>query len=109
MKKQILLPTIIICALLLANTAYGQKTDSVKIRQTNYFKTELGIPEKLAQQVLSIITTYKIEAKKAIADKTLNESQIREQISQLVDEKNAKLNKILKPDQLKKLMPTTEK
>lgn len=108
MKKVILLPTIVFCCVLLANTAYGQKTDSLKIRQTNYFKTELGISEKLAQQVLSIVTTYKTEAKKAIANKSLNESQIREQISVLVDEKNAKLSKILKPEQLQKLMPTTE-
>jgi hypothetical protein len=109
MKKTILLPAIILCTVLLANTAYGQKTDSLKIRQTKIFKTELGISEKTAQQVLSIITAYKIEAKKAIDNKSLNESQIREQISLLVDKKNAKLNKILTPEQLQKLMPTTEK
>lgn len=108
MKKAILLTTIIFCTVLLANTTYGQKADSVKIRQTKFFKTELGIPEKIAQQVLSIITNYKTEAQKAIDNKNLNERQIRDQISQLVDEKNAKLNKILTPEQLQKLMPTTE-
>lgn len=109
MRNYTFLLTITACAVLSISTAYGQKTDSLKIRQTKYFKTELGISEKLAQQVLSIITTYKTEAKKAIANKSLSESQIREQISLLVDEKNAKLNKILEPEQLQKLMPTTEK
>ena len=90
------------------STAYGQKTDSLKIRQVNYFKTELGISDILAQQVASIFTIYKTEAKKVVANKTLNETQIRTQLSLLMDEKNAKLGKILNPEQLEKMIPTTE-
>lgn len=43
MKKAILLPTIIFCSILLANTAYGQKTDSVKTQEyTKYLAKELA-------------------------------------------------------------------
>ena len=69
----------------------------------------MGISDNLAQQVASIFTTYKTEAKKVVANKTLNETQIRAQLNLLMDEKNAKLWKVLNTEQLEKLIPTNEK
>jgi hypothetical protein len=110
MKKTILLPTIILCTVVLVNTAYGQKTDSLKtLQQTKYLAKELAITEKTAQQVATIMDDYKAAANLLVNDKTITQQQLKEKFDILIDEKNSKLEKILTEPQLQKMIPNSER
>ena len=110
MKKAILLPTIIFCSVLLANTAYGQKTDSVKTQEyTKYLAKELASTEKTAQQVATIMDDYKAAANILVNDKTVTQEELRTKFTVLIDEKNSKLEKILTEPQLQKMIPSSER
>ena len=110
MKKHLLLPTIIFCIVLLASTAYGQKTDSLKTQQqAKYLAKELATTEKTAQQVALIMDDYKTAANLLVNDKTITQQQLKEKFDILIDEKNSKLEKILTEPQLQKMIPNTER
>lgn len=88
---------------------YAQQVDSLKQSQIRYIKQELEITDKNAQEVLSIMDQYKESAKQLINDKGLTEEGKRIKFAQLIDNKNAKLKKILTEQQLEKMVPASER
>jgi hypothetical protein len=110
MKKIFLVPVIIICNVFFANTAFGQKNDSLKtVQQTEYIAKELTINKVTAQQVATIMDDYKTAANLLVNDKTITQQQLKEKFETLIDQKNIKLEKILTELQLQKIIPPSER
>jgi hypothetical protein len=100
---------LIISATLLGNLAYCQKADSGNQAQIEYISKKLSIPDEKAGQVVLILDQYKTKAKNTINDKALSEAERRAKLDLLIAEKNISLTKLLTPQQLQKIIPSTEK
>ena len=107
MKKFYLISFIL--AILFNAHAYSQQADSLKQAYIKHISKSLTVPEGIAQQVVLILDQYKGKAKASINDKTLTGDSLRVKLDQLIDEKNSSLEKILTEEQLKKIIPTTER
>ncbi len=96
-------------AILLTGLLAQAQTESPNTTQKTYLSKQLNITDSLSTEVESIMATYKADAGKVAESKKLSPQEMRAKIDVLIDEKNAKLKKILTDEQLDKLLPTTEK
>ncbi|TKC60289.1 hypothetical protein FBD94_15400 [Pedobacter hiemivivus] len=91
----------------------GEKKESVDVQrqkqQRNYYRKTLQLDSLKAQQVAEIQDSYKAALKLVVSDTGLNIVAKRARISTLIDSKNLKLQKVLSPEQLDKVIPTTER
>lgn len=107
MKKSYLIS--IILAILLNAHAYSQQADSLKQVHINYLSKTLSISQSKAKSVVAILDEYKENAKKVISDNSQSEDARKLKLNQLIDVKNSSLEKILTEEQLKKIIPTSER
>ncbi len=109
--KKILQVLIITVAFLLANNvSKAQQPTVMNTRQMHaYYKTLLNTDSVKAEQVLTIMLTYKTSLKQVVANQSLNEESKISQMKALIAEKNKQLGGILTTQQLEKIIPTTER
>lgn len=108
MTKYLLSMLFATCVFSVQST-WTQQPDTVKQAHIKHISKELAVDEKTAGQVVSIMDQYKQNAKAVAIDKNLSEEDRRNKINELIGEKNGKLKKILNMQQLKKIIPTSEK
>ncbi len=109
MKAYILSISLFFVSLMLFNSSYAQKQDSLKQKQVNYYSKLLVANQDIANQVATIMVVYKEGIKEVVADAALSAESKRVKIDRLIDEKNKKLERILTPAQQVKIIPTTER
>ncbi len=88
---------------------YAQEIDTVKLHRTELLKSRLDVSLAIAERIDSVMIQYKKEMKKVIAELNLDEKTRRARIDQLIDVKNRMLSTFLTQNQLRKVVPTTER
>ena len=78
-------------------------------KQIKFYSKVLTTSKDTANQVSTIMDTYKEGVKKIVADATFSEQTKRVKIDELIAEKNKKLEILLTPAQQAKIIPTTER
>ncbi len=89
--------------------AKGQQTDSLQKAHAKYLSKELAISDFTANQVVVIMDNYKQNAKKALNNKALKPEEVKAKMDLLIDEKNKQLALLLNEQQLRKIIPTSER
>ncbi len=108
MKKTYL---IVLFALLTfyGTEVFSQQPDSLKQVKINSLRKDLSIDKSNAEKVIQVMDEYKLSAKAVIENNVLSETEKRDKLNLLIDDKNANLKKLLNEKQLEKVIPTTEK
>lgn len=98
--------------------SYAQENDVQKQRvtdelqrqkyQRNFYRTILHVDSVKAMQVSKIQDRYKESLRSVLADTNLQEVAKRSKIQELIEFKNKELKSTLTPEQLSKVIPTTE-
>jgi hypothetical protein len=109
MKTYIFLISLFLIAALSFSNSYAQQQDSLKQKQINFLSKTLTTSRDTATLVINIMSAYKENVKKVIADPTLKEDARRAKIDELIADKNKKLALVLNPAQQAKIIPTTER
>ncbi len=82
------------------------RKDSLQLQ--DQMSKALIIPKDKAQQVMFVQLGYKEQAKRLLADSSLTEPVKRARLNQLIRARNQKLNQLLPPAQVSKLVPKSE-
>ena len=109
MKTYIFLISLLFVSVLSFSNSFAQQQDSLKQKQIKFYSKTLTTSRDTATLVTNIMSTYKANAKKIIADPTLSEEARRAKIDELIADKNKKLALLLSPAQQEKIIPTTER
>ncbi|KAA8482588.1 hypothetical protein BDE36_4379 [Arcticibacter tournemirensis] len=83
-------------------------TEQKHIR-VNYYKGILKVDSIKADQVNKVQSDFKASVKALASDKTLGDDTRRAGIQSLIAERNRKLGAILSPEQMEKIIPSTER
>ncbi len=82
------------------------RKDSLQLQEQ--MSKALVIPKEKARQVMFVQLGYKEQTKRLLADSSLTEPVKRTRLNQLIRARNQKLNQLLLPVQVSKLVPTAE-
>ena len=94
---------------LTSNLAYSQTTTGEKQALIQYISKDLSISEIKAEQVVTILSQYKTKAKDIVNNQAYSEAERKTKLDLIIDEKNNGLTKLLTPQQLEKVIPSTER
>ena len=78
-------------------------------RQKSYFRRQFKGDTVKALQVEKILQDYKRKMKEVSANTAMTEDAKRAQYQSLIDDKNRKLKSLLSLEELKKIVPSTER
>lgn len=109
MKKYLFLTAILVIVVISAKTSFAQKQDNSKQKLIQYYSKTLIISIDSAKLIYDIMSTYKDNVKKVLAETTLTEESRRAKIDDIISEKNKKLELLLSPAQQAKIIPTNER
>lgn len=82
------------------------RKDSTKLGES--IRQSLVIPKDKARQVMFVQLSYKEHSRQLLADSSLSEAVKRTRLNQLIRERNQKLNQLLTPGQVSKIVPQSE-
>ncbi|MGX5689964.1 hypothetical protein [Arcticibacter tournemirensis] len=86
----------------------GLSSTEQKHIRINYYKGILKVDSIKAEQVNKVQADFKASVKALASDKTLGDDTRRAVIQSLIAERNRKLAAILSPEQMRKIIPSTE-
>jgi hypothetical protein len=99
----------LISTLLISTNLLAQEIDSIQQKHLTHLKKELSINDAKAKQVDNVLNDYKTKAKALSANPNLSQEEKRKQFDALIESKNSKLAKLSTEQQLKKIVPSSER